>query len=233
MATTRASIPLLLLLGSCSGPPAPDAAASAGKAATPDPSRPLPLPVPEVVARVNGQEIRVRQILPLAKAMLDKVSVAERDRRKPELLRKALDDYVARELLLQEALGRGIAADTRDVEWSYDQMRREHSADDAWASFLAGQGMDPQSFKAELRIQHTVAALVAREVQGWPVPEPMARAAFETNPQGFGPPGAAEPPSFDAVRGEVEQAVRQFKADEIKAALVERLRARAKIELFL
>jgi hypothetical protein len=232
MTTTRTLVPLLLLLGSCSGAPAPDAASST-KAATPDPSRPLPLPLPEVVARVNGQEIRIRQILPLAKAGLDKISLADRDRRKPELIRKALDDYVTRELLLQEALARGIAADTRDVEWSYDQMRREHPGDAEWGSFLSGQGMDPQSFKAELRIQHTVAALIAREVQGWPVPEPEARAAFENNPRGFGPPGAAEPPAFEAVRDEVERALRQVKAEEIQAALVARLRARAKIELYL
>jgi len=182
---------------------------------------------------VNGQEIRIRQILPLAKAALDKVSVAERDKRKPEIVRQALDSYVTRELLLQEALARGIAADTRDVEQSYDQMRAEHAGDAEWAYFLSEQGIAPQSFKAELRIQHTVAALVVREVQAWPVPEAEARAAFDSNPQSFGPAGAAEPPSFDAVRSEVEGAVRQHKAEEIQAALVARLRARAKIELYI
>ena len=235
MTATRAVLPplLLLLLASCTEAPPPDAAQTAPGAPLPDPARPLPLPLPEVVARVNGQEIRIRQILPLAKAALDRVSVAERDKRKPEVVRQALDSYINRELLLQEALARGIAANTRDVEQSYDQMRAEHAGDAEWAYFLSEQGSDPQSFKAELRVQHTVAALVVREVQAWPVPEAEARAAFESNPQGFGPAGAAEPPSFDAVKSEVEEAVRQHKAEEIQAALVARLRARAKIELYL
>lgn len=233
MAKTRALVPLLLLLGSCSDAPAPDAASSQPGAPTPDPARPLPLPLPDIVARVNGQDIRIRQILPLAKAALDKVSVAERDKRKPAVVRGALDSYVTRELLLQEALARGIASDTRDVEQSYDQMRAEHPGDAEWAQFLSEQGMDPQSFKAELRVQHTVAALMVREIQGFAVPEAEARAAFESNPRGFGPPGAAEPPSFDSVRREVEDALRQHKAEEIQAALVARLRARAKIELYL
>ena len=218
----------LLLLASCSGAPAPGAAS-----ATPDPSRPLPSPLPDVVARVNGQEIHGWQIMPLAKATLDKVSVAERDTRKPQAVREALDAFVTRELLVQEALARGIHADDRDVEWSYDQLRREHPSDAAWAEFLAGQGMDAQSFRAELRIQRTIAALAAQEVQSFKVPESEARAAYQTNPKGFGPPGAAEPPAFESVRAEVEQSIRQYRADEIQAALVARLRARAKIELFL
>jgi len=233
MATPRALVPLLLLLSSCADAPAPETTASAAGAATPDPARPLPLPLPDIVARVNGQEIRIRQILPLAKAALDRVSVAERDKRKPEVVRKALDDFVSRELLLQEALARGVSVDTRDVEQSYDQLRAGYAGDPEWAYFLSEQGTDPQTFKAELRVQHTVAALLFQEVQSWPVPEAEARAAFESNPRGFGPPGAAEPPSFESVRSEVEQAVRQHKAAEIQAALEARLRGRAKIELYL
>jgi len=196
MTSPRAIIPVLLLLASCSTAPAPDSAAAPG-AATPDPARPLPSPLPDVVARVNGQEIRIRQILPLAKAALDRVAESEREQGKPQAVREALDKYVDRELLLQEALARGIAPDTRDVDWSYDQLRREHVAEEAWAAFLAEQGLDPQSMKSELRIQHTVAALLAREVQGSSVPEA------------------------------------ETKAVEIQVALVARLRARAKIEIYL
>jgi hypothetical protein len=125
--------------------------------------------MPEVVARVNGQPIRIHQILPMAKAELDKVSVADRDRKKPEVLRRALQQYVDRELLVQEALARGVTADTRQVDWAYDQMRREHADEAAWEEFLAGQGLNPQSLRAELRSQHTVAALFEQEVRGWPV----------------------------------------------------------------
>ena len=218
---------MLLLLASCSTAPAPDSAAAPG-AATPDPARPLPSPLPDVVARVNGQEIRIRQILPLAKAALDKVSAeSEREKRKPQAVREALDKYVDRELLLQEALARGIAPDTRDVDWSYDQLRREHVAEEAWAAFLAEQGLDPQSIKSELRIQHTVAALLAREVQGSPVPEAETRAPSRRTRRASAP-GAAEP----RLRGRAGRGG-DNKAVEIQAALVARLRARAKIEIYL
>jgi hypothetical protein len=148
--------------------------------------------VPEIVARVNGEPIRIHQILPLAAADLDRVSVAERDSQKPRAVRDALRRYVERELLLQEALARGVRADDRQVQWAYDQMRQQHPDEGAWRDFLARQGFDEQTLRAELRAQETVSALLSEEARSSQLP-----------PQ------------------------------EIRSALVERLRARARIEILL
>jgi len=229
MTSTRAAVSVLgLLLGACSGAPTP----SPSPART-DPGRPLPSPVPEIVARVNGQPIRIGQVLPIARAELEKIPGPDRDTRKPEVLRRALDQYVDRELLLQEALARGMKADTRQVDWAYDQMRREHGDEKAWAAFLAEQGLDAQSFRAELRAQHTVAALVEQEVRTSPVTEAAARAAFEADPEAFGGEGKGSPPAFEVVRAEVEASVRQGQRTSILDALLGRLRGKARIELLL
>jgi hypothetical protein len=227
MTPTRAAV-LGLLLAACSGTPAP----SPSPAST-DPGRPLPSPVPEIVARVNGQPIRIGQILPIAKSELEKVAVPDRDRKKPEVLRRALQQYVDRELLLQEALARGLHADTREVDWVYDQMRREHADDKAWAEFLAGRGMDPQALKAELRAQHTVTALIEQEVRAFPVTEAAARAAFEADPKAFARDGKEAPPSFEAARPDAEAAVREGQRQAIYDGLLGRLRGKARIELLL
>jgi hypothetical protein len=229
MTPMRATAALLgLVLAACSGAPG-----ISRSAAGTDPGRPLPSPVPEVVARVNGQPIRIGQILPIAKAELDRLSVSDRDRKKPEVVRRALEQYVDRELLLQEALARGTQADAREVDWTYDQMRREHADETAWEDFLARQGMDAQSFKAELRAQHTVAALVEQEVRAHPVPEAEARAAFEAHPEAFARKGEPAPPAFETVREDVEAAVRESQRQAIHDALLGRLRGKARIELLL
>lgn len=232
---TAARIPCaaLLLLVACSDAPAPDKDSASAASPTPDPSRPLPLPLPEVVARVNGQEIRIQQILPRARAVLAKFPNAEREQRRPEAVRRALDDYVTRELLLQEALARGISADTRAVEKGFDVIHAEHPEERDWQAFLSEQGMDAQTLKAEVRVQHTVAALIAEEIRSWPVPEELAREAFAASPRGFGEPDATATPTFEAVREEVEDVVRRHRADEIRTELVARLRARARIELYI
>lgn len=183
---------LALLLAACSRPGAGPSASPSPSLAAEDPSRPLPSPVPDVVARVNGQPVRLQQILPMAKVLLDRLEASERERRAPEMLRSALRQYVDRELLLQEALARGVQADAREIDWAYDQMRREHPGEPAWSEFLARQGMDPQSLRTELRAQHTVAALLHQEA-------------------GLGQGGP----------------------EDVKAALLARLRARARIELLL
>jgi hypothetical protein len=227
MTPTRALVVVLgLALAACSGAPSPSPAST-------DPARPLPSPMPEIVARVNGHPIRIGQILPIARSELEKVPGPDRDRRKPEIVRAALGQYVDRELLLQEALARGLQADTRQVDWAYDQMRQAHPDEKAWTAFLAEQGMDAPSFKAELRVQHTVGALVEQEVRSFPVPEAAARAAFDGDPEAFAPEGEGDPPSFEAVRAEVEASVRQGQRAAILDALMARLRGKARIELLL
>lgn len=234
MSSFRAAIVLVpLVVAGCSRP-AGDPSPSASPAPdTADLERPLPSPVPDVVARVNGVAISLSQILPMAKAALDRVSVAERDKNMPGILRHALHAYVDRELLMQEALARGVEADSRELERAYDQMHLEHLDEAEWTEFLADRGMSPQSFRGELRVQQTVAALLAREARSWPVTEAQARELYQANPSAFAPPGSGPAPTFEAVRGEVEAAVRAQQQGAMREALVARLRAKARIELYL
>jgi hypothetical protein len=198
-----------------------------------DPNRPLPDPLPDVLARVNGQAIRLAEVVPLARDELRRFLPAQRDEKTPAVMRLALRRYIDQELLLQEALARGIEADTRTVEYEYDQARREYPDEEAWSEFLAQLGFDPQSFKAALRIRHTVATLIRQEAKLGPVSDEEARAAFEADPATFTPPGALAPPSFETVREKVREAVQQQKENEAGAVLVEWLRARARIETFI
>ncbi len=207
------------------------------KQATPvpslDPARPLPSPLPAVVARVNGQPIALAQILPLAKTALDRLGTNARDAVVPVVMRSSLEKYVERELLLQEALARKISADAHAVDWAYDQARRGYPDEAAWTGYLATQGTVPQEFRAELRAQQTIAALTRQELQAAPIAAWEVRAAYDANPLAFAPKGAQQPPSFEAARADVELALRLSKQGAIMSALVARLREKARIELFL
>jgi len=167
----------LLCVAACSparekGTPGPSPPAGAAD------SRPLPSPLPDVVARVNGRTVRLAQILPIALTKLKRLPAAPQEQRKAEALRLALGEYVERELLVQEALAHGVSADARSVDWAYDQMRRTHPEEADWTKYLAGQGLDPQSLRAELRVQQTVAAFLEREAASRGVSPDEARGAL-------------------------------------------------------
>lgn len=165
--------------------PAPGAAsAEPGSPPAIDRVTPLPSPLPEVVARVNGQPIYLLHIVALARESLEDSKDREKD--KPGALRHALHQYVVRELLLQEAQARKITADSRRLDETYNDLRVKYRDDKDWAEFLVQQGHTPQSFREDLRVQQTVQALVTEEALKVQVSEDEARAYLAANPNAFG-----------------------------------------------
>ena len=223
-----------VLLGGCSG--SDDAAVSAvspSPSAEPeDPNRPLPDPLPDVVARVNGQPIHLAEVIPLLRDELRKFLPGERDEKTPLTLRRALFRYIDQELLVQEALARGVEADTRAIEKDYDRARQDYPDDEEWREHLASLGFDNQSFKAALRIRHTVQAMVREASPVEPVSDEEARALYDKDPTRFAKAGAPPPP-FEAVAEEVKARVQRNKQENFMSGLAAGLRARASIETFI
>jgi hypothetical protein len=223
-------IPLLATVVACSQPEAPRPTASASSSSL-DPSRPLPSPLPEVVARLNGEPIRFAQIVPLARQEIDADEEGHKESGRDRAVRRALERYIDRELLFQEARSRGIRPDQQALDWAYDQARKEYLDDQAWEAFLAESGLDSRSFKTEMRIESTVRALLEAEAGAWPSDD-EARKAYEATPGNFVSPGQVPPP-FDGVREEVKARLRQQHVAEVGRLLLKSLRARARIETYL
>jgi parvulin-like peptidyl-prolyl isomerase len=168
-----------------SAPPTP--APTPVEAAAPEIDRdtPLPSPLPDIVARVNGQPIRIGQVLALAQKGL--TDSKDRAKDMPGAVRFAVQQYIARELLLQKALADGLTADTAKVEAAFDQVRGQFKNEKAWLDSLSERGLDPQSFKQELRAQETVNVLMSREGDAVQVSDEELRAYFDQNPHAIDP----------------------------------------------
>lgn len=172
-----------VVLAACSGPrsvaPTPEPIAAA------DPNRPLPSPLPEVAARVNGHPVSSVNVAVLAHQYL--LSKQFSTTQKPLAMRKALERLLDRELLVQEALARNLKADERGLQRAYDAVRVPYKEDQAWREYLAGQGLDEASFLAELRSQFTVNALTQQEAEKLAPPkEEELRAYYAGHPFQFG-----------------------------------------------
>jgi peptidyl-prolyl cis-trans isomerase C len=147
---------------------------------------PLPKPLPEVAARVNGQPIPLRtvRLIVSQSAPQGGTGAAAED---PYTYRQALQQSIVRELLFQEAMRRKIKADDARVEQTYNEARVHFKDDKAWAAMLKQQGLDPQSFRSELRIHHTIQALLAQVASEAPAQatDQEAQAFYESHPAVF------------------------------------------------
>ena len=184
---------VILVAAGCSretGPAAkasapPPVAAAPGAPPVIDRVTPLPSPLPDIVARVNGQAVHLQQVLGLAKKALE--GSKDRDKDTPGALRQAMHQYIVRELLFQEAMARGISADTKQVEAAYDRVRSGFKDETRFKQSLADQGLDPQAYKQELRVQETVNALLAKAGEAVTVTDAECEVFFAGNPRAFDP----------------------------------------------
>jgi peptidyl-prolyl cis-trans isomerase C len=244
-------IALSLTVLSCSGgggtpPPASPAPAAAASPATPplasaepgappeiDRVTPLPKPLPEIAGKVNGKPIplhSVRMIVNQAARQGGGGAGAE----DPYAYRQALQQTIVRELLAQEAVRRKIAADDARVEQAYNEARVQFKDDKAWAAMLQGVGMDPQTFRNELRVFHTIQALLSQVAAEAPVQvtDQDAQAFYDTHPAAFQAgervkashiliriPEGATPERKEEARKKAEALLQRVRAREDFAAL--------------
>jgi hypothetical protein len=228
----------LLLLASAwgcagSGPqptPAPAATSEAEK------MRPLPSPLPMVAGRVNGQDIPIRNVAIMVEESIELGKVSES--RRNALYREALEQLIKREVLLQEAQARGIKADDLKVQAAYDRMRGQHPDDDEWRGFLKARSLNDDLLRAEMRVRHTVQALLEAEARKntFTATVEEVRALYDaTDASKFHPEGAtpAPKPPFEAVSEALREEVLRQKHAAAAETFVDSLTARAKIEKFL
>jgi parvulin-like peptidyl-prolyl isomerase len=101
--------------------------------------------------------------------------------------RQVLSELVVRELLLQEAIARGIEADAQGLEQAYNEARVPYKDDAAWAEAIKGEGFTLETYRAELRAKRTVDALIVQEGRETVEPtEAELKEFYDKNPGLFG-----------------------------------------------
>lgn len=224
-----------LLATACSEKGAAPTATATPAAPLPPPidkTTPLPITLPPVTARVNGREIKLLIVDLLAKKLLESAGNLPADR--PFAYRRANQQMIVRELLLDEAVARKVMADDAKVEQAYNEARVPYKDDRAWIEFLASQGMDPDTFRTEVRAQQTIAALLGRIRAEVPdaASDDEAKAFFDQNPAMFESgerlrarhlllriPGDATPKQKDLMRSKTEGLLARLKKGEDFAGL--------------
>ena len=189
-----ASVALVALVSTgCHKPAAQQAggtAAAAQPAATPgqpaQPAKPVPAVLPDVVARVNGEDVKKADFERMIHTIEGRAGQPIPADHRDEILRGALDQLVVYTLLSQECRTRGIKIDDADVNGKMQQLRSQFPNQDAFNKALKDRGMTEDSLRHDAQVDLSVTKLMDTEVATTPGPsDAEIKDFYDKNPDKF------------------------------------------------
>jgi peptidyl-prolyl cis-trans isomerase C len=140
--------------------PAPPAGALLG----PEPPKPVPAQLPDVLARVNGEAVNKAEFDRAVSALEARnggpVPAEQRDR----ILREVLDQIVSYKLLIQESRARMIAATEAEVDERMKEIQKQFPSEDAFKQMLTSRKTTLEQVRSDIGQDITVQKLIANEI---------------------------------------------------------------------
>ena len=192
-----AALILVTSVAACRKPAADDkkpatSVATPGQATPPpvgEPIKPVPEQLPEVLARVNGENVTKSDFDKLITQMEMSAGQPVPKERRDEIYRSALDQLVTYTLLSQEIKARGIKADDKEVEQQMQQIRGQFKTEEEFTKALAGRGMTPERLRSDMSKEAGIKTMMDAEVASVPpVTDADIRDFYEKNPDKFKQP---------------------------------------------
>ena len=161
-------------------------AASSATPAKPEPPKPFPPQLPDVLARVNGQDVKKSDFDMLVRNMeLGQQGPIPADRR-DEMLRSVLDRLITYTVLQQEAKARNITATDAEVDERMKLMRAQFPNPEGFKKALADRNMSEDRLRADARVEIVIGKMLEGEAASLAAAtDADARAFYEKNPDKF------------------------------------------------
>jgi peptidyl-prolyl cis-trans isomerase C len=171
---------LALAAGACSkeADNAPAQAAPAAAAATPAGAtpaagapaqapavKPVPPQLPEIVARVNGQDVKKAELDMAIKSLEDRARSPVPAEQRDAVYRQVLDRIVGFHLLVQEAKARNVIAPPWEVDSQVEQIKKQFPSEDAFTQMLKARGVTVEQLRADTAQTIAVNAMLKTELE--------------------------------------------------------------------
>jgi peptidyl-prolyl cis-trans isomerase C len=180
----------------CRKTPAPAATSTASTAtpgtpaaaAAPAPPKPMPAQLPDVLAKVNGEDVKKSDFDMLVRDMELGQGPIPAERR-DEILRATLDRLITYTLLSQEAKSRKVVATDTEVEERLKQMQQQFPNEEAFKKALAERNMTIERLRSDTRNDLVISKMMDAEVSTTPgASDAEAKEFYEKNPDKFKQP---------------------------------------------
>ncbi|MGE5199419.1 MAG: peptidylprolyl isomerase [Rhodospirillaceae bacterium] len=148
---------------------APAAAAGpgggSGPAAAEPAVKPVPAQIPDVVARVNGEDVKKAELDMAIRSLEDRARSAVPPEQRDAVYRQVLDRIIGFHLLVQEAKARKVVAPPWEVDSQLEQIKKQFPSEDAFKQMLQTRGVTVEQLRADTAQTIAVNVMLKTELE--------------------------------------------------------------------
>jgi peptidyl-prolyl cis-trans isomerase C len=228
----------VLVAPGCSQAPA-QATASAQEgsqsaaAAQPEPAKPVPAQLPEVLARVNGETVTRQEFQEFVANIEARAGGPVPAEQRDQVYRRVLDQIVGYRLLKQEAKARNVVIPDADVDTRVAEIKKQFPSEDVFVQMLVERKMTLDRLRSDARDDMAIGKLIETEISAKAAVKPeQVQDFYDKNPDQFkqqervrashiliGVPQNGDAAAKTTARAKAEQVLKDVKAGKDFAAL--------------
>jgi peptidyl-prolyl cis-trans isomerase C len=159
------SLIAVLVVAACSKTPAQATETAAqGAAAAAAPAKPVPATLPDVLARVNGENVTKAEFDEYVQNLEGRAGGPVPAEQRDQVYRGVLDQIVGYKLLLQESKARKVAIPDTEVEARIGEIRKQFPSEDVFMQTLIQRKMTLDQIRDDARQDMAIAKLIETEI---------------------------------------------------------------------
>ena len=138
---------------------------AAGAASAAPAVKPVPAQIPDVVARVNGEDVKKAEFEMAIKSIEDRARSAVPAEQRDQVYRQVLDRLIGFHLLVQEAKARKVVAPPWEVDGQVEQIKKQFPTEDAFKQMLQARGVSLDQLRNDTAQTIAVNVMLKNELE--------------------------------------------------------------------
>ena len=186
----------------------------------------MPATLPEVIARVNGEEIKRAELQDAIASLEGQAGRPVPPEERDQVFRAVLDQLVTGHVLLQESRTRNVTVPDAEIDARIGELRQRFATEDEFKKALASRNLTLDRIREELRKQLVIEKMIEAEVTPQvSVNDQDVKKFYDENPAQFQQPErfrashilvmvpqGATPQQKQEARAKIDDVLKQVKA---------------------
>ena len=143
---------------------APAASTAPGTPAAAAAAKPVPAQLPDVVAKVNGEDIKKNELEMAVKTLEERAQSPVPPEQRDAVVRQVLDRIVGFKLLVQEAKSRKLVAPPWEVDGQIETVKKQFQSEEQFQQMLKTRGITLDQLRTETADSTTVNKMLETEL---------------------------------------------------------------------